>query len=85
MPGLNLYQHIYNENHELDMRLQAQTVAAYEGFIKFCIEASKYYKGGGPRKYFSHEPLSERHSRKPINLSHPMEVAESAGKAKQHS
>ena len=51
LPGLNLYQHIYNENHELDIRLQARIVSAYEGFIEFCIEASKYYKGGGPREY----------------------------------
>ena len=52
LPGLNLYQHIYTENHELDMRLQAQIVSAYQGFIEFCIEASKYYKGGGPRELF---------------------------------
>lgn len=51
LPGLNLYQHIYNDNHELDMRLQARIVSAYHGFIGFCIEASKYYKGGGPRRW----------------------------------
>ena len=60
LPGLKLYQHIYNEDHELDMRLQDQILSAYESFIEFCIEASKYYKGGGPRKCFSHEPLPER-------------------------
>lgn len=85
LPGLNLYQHIYHENHELDIKLQAQIVSAYEGFIKFCIEASKYYKGGGPRKYFSHEPLSEQQVRKTINLPHSREVAEGAGEAKQDS
>lgn len=51
LPGLNLYQHIYNESHELDMRLQAQIVSAYQGFVEFCIEASKYYKGSGPRRW----------------------------------
>ena len=64
LPGLKLYQHIYNENHELDMELQARIVSAYEGFIEFCIEASKYYKGGGPRKYFSHERLSGQQLRR---------------------
>ena len=58
LPGLNLYQHIYNDNHELDMRLQARIVSTYQGFIGFCIEASKYYKRGGPRKYRSHAPVS---------------------------
>jgi len=63
LPGLKLYQHIYNDNHELDMRLQAQIVSAYQGFIEFCIAATKYYKSGGPRKYRTHEPISRQRLR----------------------
>ena len=85
LPGLNLYQHIYNDSHELDMRLQARIVSAYQGFIEFCIEASKYYKGGAPRKYCSHEPISKQYLRKPLDMSHSREVAESIRKAEQLS
>lgn len=53
LPGLKLYQHIYDENHELDILLQGKIVSAYQGFIDFCIAATKYYKGGGSRKYFT--------------------------------
>ncbi|KAL9004060.1 MAG: hypothetical protein Q9188_003095 [Gyalolechia gomerana] len=52
LPGMKLFSHIYNEKHELDMKLQARIASAYQGFIEFCIEASKYYKGGGPRRWF---------------------------------
>lgn len=85
LPGLNLYQHIYNEKHELDTRIQAQIVLAYQGFIEFCMDASTYYKSGGPRKHFSHEPVSQQYLRRPCNMSHPREVAEGTGKAEQHS
>ncbi len=53
LPGLKVYQHIYGGNHELDILLQDKIVSAYQGFIDFCIVATKYYKRGGPRKYFS--------------------------------
>ena len=49
LPGLRLYQHIYNENKELDIALQSRIVLAYQDFMDFCIMATKYYKSGGPR------------------------------------
>ncbi|EXJ70040.1 uncharacterized protein A1O5_07113 [Cladophialophora psammophila CBS 110553] len=52
LPGLNLYRHIYNDNHELDIKLQGRIVAAYEIFIEFCIEATQYYKRSGFRRWF---------------------------------
>lgn len=51
LPGLKLYQHIYNDNHELDVSLQAKIVLAYQNFIDFCIAATKYYKSRGHRGY----------------------------------
>jgi len=50
LPSLKLYQHIYNDDHELDITLQAKIVSAYESFIEFSIAATKYYKIGGPSK-----------------------------------
>jgi hypothetical protein len=49
-PGLKLYQHIYNDSHELNARLQAKIVSAYGSFIEFSIAITKYYKIGGPCK-----------------------------------
>ncbi len=54
LPGLDLYQHIYNEDHPLDNALQARIVSAYQGFIDVCIAATKYYKSGGPSKLYIH-------------------------------
>ena len=51
LPGLDLYRHIYNDDHPLDDALQSLIVSAYEGFIEFSIAATKYYKLGGPSKY----------------------------------
>jgi len=51
LPGLAMYQHIYNDNHELDIMLQGRIVLAYQAFVKFCIAAIKYYKGSGIRKF----------------------------------
>ncbi|KIW29327.1 hypothetical protein, variant [Cladophialophora immunda] len=53
LPGLNLYKHIYNDNHELDTKLQGRIVSAYEIFIEFCIEATQYYKRKGLRRWLS--------------------------------
>ncbi|KAJ5885542.1 hypothetical protein N7495_010052 [Penicillium taxi] len=44
LPGIDLYRHIYDEDHPLDHAMQAQIVAAYQSFIKFCIVAVDYYK-----------------------------------------
>ena len=50
LPGLKLFQTIYDdENDELDMALQSLIVSAYQGFMEFCIGATRYYKSGGPR------------------------------------
>lgn len=85
LPGLNLYQHIYNGEDELDKRLQDRIVSAYKGFVEFCIEATKYYKGGGPSKYCSHVPIPKQALRKPLDMSQSREVDKSIGKAEQHS
>ena len=50
MPGLKIYKHIYNDNHELDNMLQNQIVSTYHSFIEFCIAATKYYKSNRLRK-----------------------------------
>ncbi|KAJ5902308.1 hypothetical protein N7495_002836 [Penicillium taxi] len=50
VPGLNLYRHIYSDEHELDQGLQSKIVGAYDCFMTFCIEATKYYTKGGFRR-----------------------------------
>ena len=42
----------------MDGRLQSYIVSAYEGFIDFCIAATKYYRSGGRREL---RKLTERH------------------------
>ncbi|KAL9105306.1 MAG: hypothetical protein Q9227_009501 [Pyrenula ochraceoflavens] len=44
LPGLRMYQHIYNDNHELDILLQERIVSTYCSFVDFSIAATKYYK-----------------------------------------
>lgn len=51
LPGLRLFQNIYNDDDDLDIVLQSRIVSAYQTFMDFCIRATKYYKGGGPRTY----------------------------------
>ena len=58
LPGLNSYQHIYSSSHELDVNLQKNIVLAYQGFIDFCIEASKYYSGSGLRMCYPYLLIS---------------------------
>ena len=48
LPGFKMYQHIYNDDHEIDAMLQGRIVLAYQALISFCIAAIKYYKGSGP-------------------------------------
>ncbi|KAL7789034.1 hypothetical protein V8C37DRAFT_387015 [Trichoderma ceciliae] len=50
--GLKVYQHIYNDDDELDQQLQSKIVQAYENFMSFCMEATKYYSKGGIRRWF---------------------------------
>lgn len=44
--GLEVYRHIYDDNHKLDQQLQSKIVQAYESFMKFCIAATRYYSSG---------------------------------------
>ncbi|KAF4462795.1 hypothetical protein FALBO_10392 [Fusarium albosuccineum] len=43
LPGMSMYQHIYNDNHELDRLLQSQIVDAYESFMDYCVAALDFY------------------------------------------
>ncbi|KAL8752095.1 MAG: hypothetical protein Q9184_005848 [Pyrenodesmia sp. 2 TL-2023] len=47
LPGLKLYEQIYDERHELDKELQRQLVKVYQAFIIFCMSATQYYKRSG--------------------------------------
>ena len=52
LPGLKLFEQIYNGNDELDIALQDEIVSAYQCFMDFCIVAIKYYRKGGARKCY---------------------------------
>lgn len=60
LPGLRLYQRIYDDDLELDRALQKEIIYAYRGFMDFCTIATRYYKRGGPRRRLidSPSPLS---------------------------
>ncbi|RYP03960.1 hypothetical protein DL765_010351 [Monosporascus sp. GIB2] len=66
LPGVSMYQHIYNENDELDQLLQSKIVDAYHSFIAFCIAALDFYTCGGFRRMIralkSHGSLDEQAS-----------------------
>lgn len=51
-----MYQHIYNEEHELDKLLQSSIVETYAAFMNYCIEALEFYTHGSCRE--SHTPLT---------------------------
>ena len=53
LPGLSMYRHIYNENHELDHLLQTSIVETYAAFMNYCIEALEFYTHGSCRKSHS--------------------------------
>ncbi|RYP63753.1 hypothetical protein DL769_006880 [Monosporascus sp. CRB-8-3] len=67
LPGVSMYQHIYNENDELDQLLQSKIVDVYDSFIGFCIAALDFYICGGFRRMIralrSHSNLDEQASR----------------------
>ncbi|KAI9644988.1 hypothetical protein NHQ30_007023 [Ciborinia camelliae] len=44
LPGLQVYEHIYNDKKELDIKLQGQIATAYKNFIEYCMLATHYYK-----------------------------------------
>ncbi|KAL7902142.1 hypothetical protein HDV63DRAFT_360870 [Trichoderma sp. SZMC 28014] len=49
--GLEVYRHIYADNHKLDQQLQSKIVQAYESFMNFCIAATRYYSSGRMRRW----------------------------------
>ncbi|KAK3371087.1 hypothetical protein B0T24DRAFT_667819 [Lasiosphaeria ovina] len=51
LPGVRMYQHIYNDDHELDQQLQTKIVDAYDSFIDFSISASEFYSCGTIRRW----------------------------------
>ncbi|GAB1313181.1 hypothetical protein MFIFM68171_03391 [Madurella fahalii] len=51
LPGVRMYQHIYNADDELDQQLQTKIVDAYDSFIDFCIAASDFYTCGSLRRW----------------------------------
>ena len=48
---MKVYQHIYNDNHELDQQFQTKIVMAYESFVGFCMAAVRYYSKGGLKRW----------------------------------
>ncbi|KFA54444.1 hypothetical protein S40293_11529 [Stachybotrys chartarum IBT 40293] len=52
LPGIEMYEHIYNDNHELDRQLQSKVVDCYEGFIDLCIAAVNFYSTRSLRRLF---------------------------------
>ncbi|KAL6823381.1 hypothetical protein V8C40DRAFT_247949, partial [Trichoderma camerunense] len=65
--GLEVFRHIYDDDHELDQQLQSKIVQAYKSFMSFCIEATRFYSSGSMRRWlrstwsFSHS-LEDRAS-----------------------
>jgi hypothetical protein len=51
LPGLNMYRHIYNEDHELDQLVQSHIVDTYTSFMDYCIEALEFYTQGGCHRF----------------------------------
>ncbi|CAG8959339.1 hypothetical protein HYFRA_00013109 [Hymenoscyphus fraxineus] len=43
LPGVKMYQQIYDDDTELGQHLQSKIVDAYDSFILFCVEASEFY------------------------------------------
>ena len=52
LPGLRLFEQIYNGKDGLDIALQDEIVSAYQCFMDFCIVAIKYYRSGGRSKRY---------------------------------
>ena len=42
LPGLKLYQDIYNDESVLSRDLRKKIVSAYMGFVELCMEISRY-------------------------------------------
>ncbi|KAK8074085.1 hypothetical protein PG994_004984 [Apiospora phragmitis] len=51
VPRLQLYQQIYNDRHQLDQRLQTKIVQAYDIIMRFCMEATDFFRRSGMRRF----------------------------------
>ncbi|KAH6697477.1 hypothetical protein F5X68DRAFT_226847 [Plectosphaerella plurivora] len=51
LPGIRVYQHIYNDDHELDNNLQSKILDAYDSFLGFCMAAFDFYTRGSLRRW----------------------------------
>ncbi|KAF5590035.1 hypothetical protein FPANT_6127 [Fusarium pseudoanthophilum] len=52
LPAMNMYQHIYNDEHELDHLLQSAVVDAYASFMDYCVAATEFYTQGSLYRVF---------------------------------
>lgn len=48
-----MYKQLYNDDHTLDRNLQARIARVYEGFMAFCIKATKYYRKSASRRWWA--------------------------------
>lgn len=51
LPGLDMYQHIYDGDSELDDHFSSKVVEAYDGFVSFCLAALDFYTRGSFRMF----------------------------------
>ncbi|KAF5229969.1 hypothetical protein FAUST_10061 [Fusarium austroamericanum] len=63
LPGLSMYRHIYNDNHELDQLVQSHIVETYTSFMDYCIEALEFYTHGRCHRFF--QTLTNQNSLSP--------------------
>ncbi|KAH7033535.1 uncharacterized protein B0I36DRAFT_110300 [Microdochium trichocladiopsis] len=53
LPGIRMYQDIYDGDHELDHDLRSQLVEAYHRFSEFCITSTRFYARGKLSRWFA--------------------------------
>jgi hypothetical protein len=51
MPAVQWYQHLYNDENQLEHPLQTRLVVTYEKLMKFCMELTKFSSRSGLRQY----------------------------------
>lgn len=57
LPGLEMYQQIYDGNSELNEQISSKIVEAYDGFVSFCLAALDFYTRGPLRMFSPPLPL----------------------------